>query len=474
MKRAAKRHEPISAANLKKLTNFINGCVDYITDAKQYPPKDIFAFDSAKTLRNLTLNDEVLYDNRTVWREERQYVRELFNELLTSVKNPTEWFSVLLHGIMNYTGEFALLQMPNKYSYDEIKTFVMDNFDIVNVVFVAENMSEKANYETYETLGDSAANNVIKRYLIHNAGITDPQVLTNTFHYYSTREAFSELSNLMGISKHIMSRETITASTREDVFEACMGALVTMEWTILRDQRHAFYEIASFGGFVTKFFTMYFDSIQLRPVIKPSKTFVTELMRSYNITLKDRVILGSAGNRTMVIETTESTDKQGFRRLANDFDVRDIVAVQNLLNVRMTTKNGDVNEKDFVAAVYKYIANKLQKQNVSIVQFTRVKMLRALTPLPDAVNLKSNFEKLWKNARDIGMYIDVVIPPKQANNVPVKVSLRYLDLYQSFGGMSPRIDGNIGTTDSCKVLFELIEKAIDAVKTLNHNKKIRE
>lgn len=193
-------------------------------------------------------------------------------------------------------GIFSALQ--HSYSYDTIEKLVTENLRIFTEAFVPKDVSNQ-NYDRLEFCGDNFYNYYFCRYITERLSIQDVNVLTEMKHHYTDTKAFSELSRMIGLNNLIIGKSN-DENIIEDVFESFVGAICLFEITVTR--RYGFVpeerdiaieypdneltllanEFKAHAGIMFKFVSFVFGNFSVKTTdLKPSKTFVKELIRTF-------------------------------------------------------------------------------------------------------------------------------------------------------------------------------------------------
>ncbi len=92
-------------------------------------------------------------------------------------------------------------------------------YKIFRKAFTHKSVDINENYEVLELLGDSKLESAFNDYLYHKfPQVTSPAVFTTLITYYLSKNKLAELSDKLGLSKFIITNETISTTDKEDIF----------------------------------------------------------------------------------------------------------------------------------------------------------------------------------------------------------------------------------------------------------------
>jgi ribonuclease-3 len=210
---------------------------------------------------------------------------------------------------------FLRHSLQNILSKNYIALLTADkNIPALKHAFVHKTVSQTANYETLEKIGDALlkANfnlNILKKY-----PNTDQHVLTILQNYFLATDFLAHLNTKYKLEHYIQSKISVTDKIREDVFEAFIGVLA-MVGNSIKD---------GLGILIAYDFVNHvFEHENVNPAdyrkYEPKKTRLKELYdsnkwgeveyyntsskmpkRHFSSIIKDRIVIGSGESHTLV------------------------------------------------------------------------------------------------------------------------------------------------------------------------------
>ncbi len=273
-----------------------------------------------------------------------------------------EWMGTFMHGIMSYSpsGYVRVDVTLERYLklFEEYET-------IFHQAFVADSVSADNNYENLEFLGDGVYKNALVFFLWRELGIQNKTISTTLKHSHENTKALSDLARIFHMDALARSDGSKHPDALiEDVFEAVVGVLQTIQWEIQRDPsspEHA--ALTTDCGFANRLVRLIFNCSDAKYEYSiPPKTFITTLegmFRDASEKMKSTATQ-TADRHVIVFRTPPSIiSRMALRFGSNAWELT------RILNCTFESTDTQVSEKHFSATVHEKLITLLAGQGIT-------------------------------------------------------------------------------------------------------------